>query len=213
MRKNVLLTVLATGLLVLAPDAALAQEKLRTIDALPDASRIYPHRRKIEFVDTTPDVSFHPKPVNSPNTLIIHMPAAQAPQGQTFVVAAPASGPASGQVRPIDGGFVVDLSKPPVASFGTNIPTGLQAPRQDLPNGRFTIGRKSLSGSYTPAPLLPLARAVNTSAPVKATAPRTLEYAPVRVGVGSGSKVTTDVSGKLKSNPLERGSLIGKRAN
>jgi len=176
------------------------------VSKLPDASKVYPSRRKVDIVDESPDVTFHPKPQTAPTTLIIQMPQQQAPQGQTIIVPAPGSKTPAGVMA-------VDLSSPPPARFGTNIPTGfqggLQAPPANLPAGQITVGRRSLV--QTDATARPMARhsLIKKNTPVTASnPPAALEYAPASTAGGSGSSVKTVVTGTMQ--PPKRGELLKK---
>ncbi|MCA9804181.1 MAG: hypothetical protein KC777_19565 [Cyanobacteria bacterium HKST-UBA02] len=172
------------------------------VGKLPDATKIYPSRLKIEVVNTNPEVSYHPNPQTGPTNLIIQIPQQQQPQGKTIIVPAPGAMPPAS-------GMAVDLSSPPPARFGTNIPTGLQAPPANLPSGQITVGRKSLV--QTDATARPIARhsLIKKKAPVTASnPPAVMEYAPASTGGASSAAVKTVVTGKMQ--PPKRGDLLKK---
>ncbi|MGD9682840.1 MAG: hypothetical protein AB7W16_16745 [Candidatus Obscuribacterales bacterium] len=172
------------------------------VSKLPDATKIHPSRLKIEVVNTNPEVSYHPNPQTGPTTLIIQVPQQQQPQGKTIIV------PAPGSVPPASG-MAIDLSSPPPARFGTNIPTGLQAPPANLPAGQITVGRQSLV--RTNATGKPIARhsLIKKNTPVSASnPPAVLEYAPASTAGASNAAVKTVVTGKMQ--PPKRGELLKK---
>ncbi|MBK9143574.1 MAG: hypothetical protein IPM23_13815 [Candidatus Melainabacteria bacterium] len=176
------------------------------VSKLPDATKIHPSRLKIEVVNTNPEVSYHPNPRTGPTTLIIQMPQQQAPQGQTIIVPAPGSVPPSG-------GMTLDLSSPPPARFGTNIPAGfqggLQAHPGNLPAGQIKVGRQSLVQTNAIAKPITRHSLIKKNTPVSASnPPAVLEYAPASTAGASSAAVKTVVTGKMQ--PPKRGELLKK---
>lgn len=209
---NRLMTSITLALLSFCATWSEACAQQRSIDpgALPRGDRIHPSPMKIQIVNDAPQITSVPPAPEGKKILLIKMPQPQTAPTE-FIYANPGADAGIQGLPP--GMAAVDLSKPPVARFGSNLPAGGFSQRDRLPAGQSSSGLlgQNVSGKMNPPGAQKLV--IPGAAPqtqFNSSQQQPLEYTrPTGSGTegSNGSRTTTTVNAK---RIIDRGSLLDK---